>query len=71
MKKQFFVVAAVIISSQLSTFVNAQTVADSTTNFLQEVVVTANKFSKNQNETGKVISVINSDQISKIGRAHV
>jgi vitamin B12 transporter len=58
MKRQFFVVAAVIISSQLS----AQ---DSTGKVLDEAVVTANKFEQKQSQTGKVVSVITREQIEK------
>jgi vitamin B12 transporter len=58
MKKRFFVVAAVIISSRLQ----AQ---DTTAKVLDEAVVTANKFEQKQSQTGKVISVITKDQIEK------
>jgi vitamin B12 transporter len=58
MKRQFFVVAAVIISSTLQ----AQ---DSTGKVLDEAVVTANKFEQKQSQTGKVITVINKEQLSK------
>lgn len=59
MKKQFFVVAAVMISSLL----NAQ--QDTTGKVLDEVVLTANKFEQKQSTTGKVISVISKEQIEK------
>ncbi len=59
MKKQFFVVAAVIIGSQL--------LAQKDTTSLDEVVLTANKYPKKQSETGKVISVINREQLEKNG----
>ena len=58
MKKNFFVVAAVIFSSQL----NAQW-QDTTT--LDEVIVTANKFEQKQSQTGKVITVITKAQLQK------
>ncbi|TBR18527.1 MAG: TonB-dependent receptor [Chitinophagaceae bacterium] len=61
MKKNFFVLAAIIISSQLS----AQ--SDSTTKLLDEVVVTANKFPNKTSLTGKVISVITKQQLEKSG----
>jgi vitamin B12 transporter len=61
MKKNFFVLAALVISSQL----HAQ--QDSTVKTLDEVVVTANKFEQKQSQTGKVISVINKDQLEKSG----
>lgn len=52
MKKKFFAVAAVIISSQL------QAQEDTTARSLNEVVVTATKSSIKQSQTGKVITVI-------------
>lgn len=58
MKKQFFVVAAVIISSSLQ----AQ---DTTGKVLDEAVVTANKFEQKQSQTGKVITVIGKEQLEK------
>ena len=58
MKKQFFVVSAVIISSILQ----AQ---DTTSNSLDEVILTASKYPKKQSETGKVVTVINRQQIEK------
>lgn len=58
MKKQFFVVAAVIISSSLQ----AQ---DTTGKILDEAVVTANKFEQKQSQTGKVITVISKEQVEK------
>jgi vitamin B12 transporter len=58
MKKHFFVVAAVIISSQL-------TAQDTTAKVLDEAVVTANKFEQKQSQTGKVIAVITKAQLEK------
>lgn len=58
MKKVFFVVAAVIISSQLI----AQ---DSTAKVLDEAVVTATKFEQKQSTTGKVVTVITKEQLEK------
>ena len=65
MKKRIFVVAAVIISSQL----HAQ--QDSlSSHSLDEVVLTASKYPRKQTETGKVIHVINQQQIEKsIGKS--
>lgn len=60
MKKHFFVLAAVIISST----VQAQ---DSTGTSLDEVVLTANKYPKKQSETGKVITIINRQQLERSG----
>jgi len=58
MKKCFFVLAAVIISSSA----NSQ---DTTGTSLDEVILTASKYEKKQSETGKVVTVINRDQLEK------
>jgi len=59
MKKKFFIVAAVMISSQLGA---QQLVSilreDTSTRSLDEVVITATKSSVKQSQTGKVITVI-------------
>ncbi len=60
MKKQFFVVAAVIVGSTLQ----AQ---DTTNTSLDEVILTASKYPKKQSETGKVVTVINRQQLEKSG----
>ena len=59
MQKIFFVGAALVLSMLL----HAQ--QDST--FLQEVVVTANKYEKKQSQTGKVVSVISSEMLRQSG----
>jgi vitamin B12 transporter len=59
MKKKFFVVAAVMISSQLP----AQ--QDTTSKVLDEAVVTATKFEQKQSTTGKVVTVITKEQLEK------
>lgn len=59
MKKHFFVLAAIMISSQL------QAQQDSTS--LEEVVITSNKYPKKQSETGKVVIVITREQLEKSG----
>jgi len=59
MKKHFFVLAAILISSQL------QAQQDSTS--LEEVVITSNKYPKKQSETGKVVTVITREQLEKSG----
>jgi vitamin B12 transporter len=64
MKKHFFVLAAVIISSQLCTATRGQ--AQDTT-ILNEAVVSASKYEKKQSETGKVITVINRQQLERSG----
>ncbi len=61
MKKQFFVVAAVIFSSTLE----AQFVQDSTGKLLDEAVITASKFEQKQSQTGKVITVITKSELEK------
>ena len=68
MKKKIFIVAAVIISSQLL----AQPVpqggeGDSLSKTLDEVIFIANKYPKKQSETGKVITVINRLQLDRSG----
>ena len=60
MKKKFFVVAAVLISSLL----HAQ---DSTDTLLDEVVLTANKYPNKTSLTGKVITIITREQLEKSG----
>lgn len=57
MKKRIFVVAAAILSSTAY--------AQDSTRLLNEVVVTANKYPQKQNETGRVLSVITREQLSR------
>ncbi|MDP4265488.1 MAG: TonB-dependent receptor [Bacteroidota bacterium] len=59
MKKKFFVVAAVMISSRLM----AQ--QDSAFKQLDDVVITATKYPVKLSETGKVVTVITSQQIER------
>ncbi|MFC0775948.1 TonB-dependent receptor plug domain-containing protein [Terrimonas alba] len=60
MKKNFFVVAALSISSQLfAQLAPTSQEEDSTYKSLNQVIVTASKFSKKASETGKVVTVIN------------
>ena len=61
MKKKIFVVAAVIL---ISSPLMAQ--EDNTKN-LDEVVLTASKYPKKQSETGKVVTVINRQQLDHSG----
>ncbi len=73
MKKLFFVVAAVIISSQLwaqdttrPTLRRADpAVTNGTETTLENAIVTASKYPKNQNATGKVITVIDRQEIDR------
>lgn len=60
MKRHFFVLAAVMISSTVQS-------QDTTGTSLDEVVITANKYPKKQSETGKVITVIGREQLEKSG----
>jgi vitamin B12 transporter len=60
MKKQFFVLAAVIISSTAQ----AQ---DSTGTSLDEVVLTANKYPNKASLTGKVVAIISREQLERSG----
>lgn len=59
MKGKFFAVAALIISSYL----HAQ--EDTTHQTLDEVILTASKYPQKQSETGKVVTVINRQQLEK------
>jgi vitamin B12 transporter len=59
MKKRFFVLAALIFSSQL----HAQ--QDTTIHSLDEVILSSHKYPKKQSETGKVTIIINRQQIEK------
>jgi len=63
MKKKFFMVTAVIISSQL----NAQHDEDTTGKSMDEVVITANKFPIKTSLTGKVLTVITRQQLERCG----
>jgi vitamin B12 transporter len=60
MKKLFFVLAAVIISSTVQS-------QDTTGTSLDEVILTANKYAKKQSETGKIVTVINRQQLERSG----
>lgn len=70
-----FVVAALIISSQLHAQTFKQKKTDSTitvhephyASALDPVVITANKFPEKQSQTGKVITVIDKSTIEKLG----
>ncbi len=57
MVKNFFVLAAVFLSIQLS--------AQDSVKVLDEAVVTANKYVQKQSQTGKVLIVINREQLEK------
>jgi vitamin B12 transporter len=68
MKKQFFVVAAVLISSQLTAQLKHQLQdADTTGKTLDEVVMTANKYPNKTSLTGKVVTVITKEQLERSG----
>jgi len=57
MKRNYFVVAALIFGSHLQ--------AQTDTASLDEVILTANKFEQKQNQTGKVVTVITKEQLEK------
>ncbi|MBL7725321.1 MAG: TonB-dependent receptor [Chitinophagaceae bacterium] len=59
MKRHFFVLAAVIFSTQLR--------AQQDTTSLSEVVITTNKYPKKQSETGKVVTTISREQLERSG----
>ena len=68
MQKQIFVLTALFMSSALC--------AQQDTSFLQEVVITTNKYEKKQSETAKVVSVINREQLrdrksTRLNSSHV
>lgn len=63
MKKKIFIVAAVIISSQLQAQLVPTLREDTTT--LDQVILTANKFEQKQSQTGKVVTVITKEQLQK------
>ena len=64
MKKGIFIAAAVIFSNHLHAQ-GVQAQQDTTNKTLDEVIVTANKFPQKQSETGKVVTIITSDQLQK------
>lgn len=59
MQRTIFVLAALCMSSLAK--------AQQDTSYLQEVVITANKYEKKQTETAKVVSVINREQLRQSG----
>ncbi len=65
MKKKFFVVAAVIISSQLAAQLVPVLREDTTGNSLDEVVLIANKYPNKTSLTGKVVTIITHEQLEK------
>lgn len=65
MKKNFFVLAAVIISTQLPQPLLAQT--DSTARSLDEAVITANRYPGKTSLTGKVVTIITREQLERSG----
>jgi len=76
MKKKIFVVAAILISSQIHSQINSKRkdsdpftieMEDSSHRILDRVVITASKFPQKQSGTGKLISVITKEQIEKSG----
>ncbi|MGZ8516505.1 MAG: TonB-dependent receptor, partial [Chitinophagaceae bacterium] len=67
MKKDFFVVAAIMISSQLRAQLEPLQQEDTTTKSLNEVVVTATRFPKKMSETGKVVTVISKAELERAG----
>ncbi len=60
MKKHFFVLAAVITSTQLFS-------QDTTAHSMNEVILTANKYPNKTSLTGKVVTIITREQIEKAG----
>ena len=67
MKRKFFVVAAIIISSQLQAQLVPLQREDITSIFLDEVVLTAYKYPNKTSLTGKVVTIITREQLEKSG----
>ena len=65
MKKKIFIAAAVLISSQLYAQKPVPTVSGDSTKNLDEVVITATKFPIKQSLTGKVVTVIDQQQLQR------
>jgi vitamin B12 transporter len=65
MKRKIFIVAAIIFSSRLLAQNIQKNEEDSSGQILDEVAITANKYPKKQNETGKVITIINRAQLER------
>lgn len=66
MKKIFFVVAAIMIGSQLiAQLVPTSRERDTTAKLLDEAVITASRFEQKQSATGKVVTVITKEQLEK------
>lgn len=65
MKKKIFIAAAVLFSSQVYAQKPVQKNATDSTKNLDEVVVTATKFPIKQSLTGKVVTVINREQLER------
>ncbi|HET6722658.1 MAG TPA: TonB-dependent receptor [Chitinophagaceae bacterium] len=66
MKKKFFVVAAILISSQLQAQL-VPAIRTQDTSSLDEVVITANKYPNKTSLTGKVVTVITKEQLERSG----
>jgi vitamin B12 transporter len=67
MKKHFFVLAAVIISSRLHAQLVPVLREDSTVKNLDEVVMTANKYPNKTSLTGKVLVIVSKEQLEQSG----
>jgi vitamin B12 transporter len=65
MKKKIFIAAAVLFSSQVYAQKSVQKNSTDSTKNLDEVVVTATKFSIKQSLTGKVVTVIDREQLER------
>lgn len=65
MKKKIFIAAAVLISSQSYAQKPVPTISGDSTKNLDEVVITATKFPIKQSLTGKVVTVIDQQQLQR------
>jgi vitamin B12 transporter len=64
--RKFFVVTALFVGSHLHAQIESQP-GDSTTRTMDQVTVTASKFSVKTSETGKVVTVITREELEKAG----
>ena len=65
MKKKIFIAAAVLFSSQVYAQKTVPPISGDSTKNLDEVVITATKFPIKQSLTGKVITIINQQQLQR------
>ena len=70
MKRKIFAVAAFFICSQLAAQQQDSLLSEKENpNWLEKVVITANKYPRKQAETGKVVTVIDKTMLERMGGA--